>query len=344
MELKIFLAGFGNVGRAFTALIGEKGTELLGSYGLDLKLVGVATRSKGTAFNERSLDIPRLLASEKLTGRVDSSAQEGVSVGMPASAMIQNLDYDLLVECTSADLYKGEPSSSYMMETLRRGRHVVTSNKGPLFYNYHNLQKVALAKGAEFLFEGTVMTGTPVFSLFQRCLRGSRVLNIEGVLNGTSNFILEMMRRGSSFEKALMEVQRRGYAEPDPSLDVDGWDSASKASILAQVLMGAPFTPFSDIQVEGVRSIDPDLFLQAERIGGSVRLVCRVEKREGFHSISVRPEILPSNHPLCSISGITNGILFMTDSLGEVCISGAGAGPFQTAQAILMDILSLAGS
>ncbi|MBN1332135.1 MAG: homoserine dehydrogenase [Synergistales bacterium] len=344
MDLRIFLVGFGNVGRAFSALLKDRVASILCSSGVNLKLAAVATRSKGTACHDEGLEISHLLESERITGRVDSSGQKGVLVGKPVVDMIEGLDFDVLVECSSPDLERGEPATSYIMMALDKGKDVVTSNKGPLFHNYHILSEIASQRKASFLFEGTVMTGTPVFSLFRRCLIGSRVLRIEGVLNGTSNFILDMMKRGSSFERALMEVQRRAYSEPDPFLDIDGWDSASKASIIAQVLMDAPFTPFSEISIEGIRTLDPDLFIRADRMAGSVRLICRVEKQADSYAISVKPEILPSNHPLCSVSGITNGALFMTDTIGEICITGAGAGPLQTAHALLMDILSLQGN
>lgn len=343
MDLRIFLVGFGNVGRAFSALLDERRSSIFCSSEMNLKLAAVATRSKGTAFHVKELEISALLESERITGRVDSSGQKGISVGIPVLDMIKELDFDVLVECSSPDLERGEPATSYISAALDRGKAVVTSNKGPLFHNYHSLRETASRRNARFLFEGTVMTGTPVFSLFRRCLTGSRILRIEGVLNGTSNFLLDMMKRGSGFERALLEVQRRAYSEPDPFLDVDGWDSASKASILAQVLMNAPYIPFSGMSIEGIRSLDPELFARADRMAGSVRLLCRVEKQGDSHIISVKPEILPSNHPLSSVSGVTNGVLFMTDTIGEICITGAGAGPLLTAHALLMDILSLQG-
>jgi len=340
MSAKILLIGFGNVGRSLISLIDDKRTMLKRDFGVELSVVGVGTRSSGGIFNSGGVSFRDLMKSDVFAGRLNSLSDD-VGVNASIDELIDKAEYDIMVETTPYRLDNGDSGPFFIESALRRGKHVVTSNKGPLFYRFGNISELARANGVRCLFEGAVMSGTPLFSFVHECLRGCKILGFEGVLNGTSNYILSLMSKGTGFDDALFEAKRRGYAESDPSLDIEGWDSAVKASIIAQALMEAPFIPLSDMDIQGIRSVKPKMFDEARRYGGSLKLIAAVEKREGRNLISVRPAVLPPNHPLHSISGITNGALFITDSIGEVCVTGAGAGARQTAYAIFRDIVTI---
>lgn len=341
MATKILLVGFGNVGRSLVSLIISRKTMLLERFGIELSIVGVGTRSKGTIFSSEGLQLESLLKSETFTGRVDSPLLDKGSVGLPVEELLGDADYDILVETTPYDLESAQPALSFIETALKRGKDVVTSNKGPIFHNFREIEELAGLNGVKCLFEGAVMAGTPVFSFVNECLKGCEILGFEGILNGTSNYILGLMSNGTGFDDALLEARRRGYPEPEPVLDIDGWDSAVKASIIAQAVMKAPFIPFNKMEIHGIRSVSPRMFEEARRYGGSLKLLSSVELKEGEFFLNVHPAILPPNHPLHSVSGVTNGALFLTEDIGEVCITGAGAGARHTAYALLRDIITI---
>lgn len=340
MSVNILLIGFGNVGRSLAVLFDSKRTMLKRDFGIELSIVGVGTRSKGAVFKKEGFDIRELLRSDTFFGRFDSISGDSFD-STSVETLISETEYDIMVETTPYRLENGDPATSFIKTALERGKDVVTSNKGPLFYNFWEIMELARSHGARCLFEGTVMSGTPLFSFAHECLRGCKILGFEGILNGTSNYILGLMAKGAGFDDALFEAKRRGYAEQDASLDIEGWDSAVKASIIAQALMDAPFIPFSDMDISGIRLIKPKMFDEARRYGGSLKLVATIEMKKGCHAISVRPVVLPPNHPLHSLSGVTNGALFITDNIGEVCVTGAGAGASQTAYALFRDIVTI---
>jgi homoserine dehydrogenase len=341
MTTKILLVGFGNVGRSLVSLIISRKRMLLERYGIELSVAGVGTKSKGTIFSPEGLQLEHLLKSETFTGRVDSPLMDKGSVGLPVEELLGASDYDIMVETTPYDLESPQPALSFIEIALKRGKDVVTSNKGPIFHNFRELEDLAGQNGAKCLFEGAVMAGTPLFSFVKECLKGCEILGFEGILNGTSNYILGLMSNGTGFDDALQEARRRGYPEPDPVLDIDGWDAAVKASIIAQAVMKAPFIPFSKMEINGIRSVSPRMFEEARRYGGSLKLLTSVEVKEEEFFLNVHPAVLPPNHPLHSVSGVTNGALFLTEDLGEVCVTGAGAGAKHTAYALLRDIISI---
>jgi len=342
--LKILLLGFGNVGRAFCEIVREKTPSLKNRYGIDCRFTGIATRSRGCVEDPAGIDVEKLLKLDSETGRLCAKSLPTSHVMDPAAEMVAEMDYDLLVVCTSTTIRSPEIPTGYIRRALERGKNVVTSNKGPLFLYYRELRDLAQKQGANFLFEASVMGGTPFFSFVRHCLNGSEILSCEGVMNTTSNYILDLMVTGSSFDDALLDAMRKGFAEADPTFDVEGWDSAVKASIISQVLMGSPPQPLESMNVQGITQISPGLLLEAARSGGAVRLVSRIEKEGDQVSIKVCPEVLSSSNPLSRIHGATNGVLFLTDTLGEIFVAGGGIGPYHTAYSMLRDLIEVAGT
>lgn len=340
--MRILLLGFGNVGREFCELVQSKSGVLKDNFGIECRFVGIATRTRGCVADPDGIDVRDLMEKDSSTGRIDSGTHG--TVVPSASEMVADMDYDLLGVCTSTTIKFPDIPTGYIKGALGRGIDVVTSNKGPLFLGYGDLRDLAKKNKAHFMFEASVMGGTPFFSFSDHCLKGSRILSCEGVMNTTTNYILDLMVTGSSFDDALLDARRKGFAEADPTFDIEGWDSAVKASIIAQVLMGMPPVPLESIDVEGIAQVNTGDLLEASRSGGAVRLISRIDSEGDSISISVRPEVLPAANPLSRVHGATNGVLFLTDTLGEVFVAGGGIGPRHTAYSMLRDLIEIAES
>jgi len=342
--MRILLLGFGNVGRAFCELLHTRRKRLLDRFDLSPLLVGVATRTRGCVSADEGISIDRLLEFENRTGKIAESVNSRGDHSDRSAAMVAEMEYDLLVECTSTNISSPGPATEHITVALQRGKHVVTSNKGPLLYGWKKLCDMAERNNARFLYEATVMAGTPFFSFIRECLRGADVVSFEGVVNGTCNYMLELMNQGSSLDEALLDARRRGFTEPDPAFDIEGWDSAVKALIVAQAIMGYPPGNLSSAEVSGIRSVTSTMLREASRSGGAVRLIARVEKKPGGTRVSVGPEIVSCDSLLSRIRGASNGALLGTDSLGEILVAGGGAGPVRTAFALMSDMVTAAVS
>ncbi|MGO4418109.1 homoserine dehydrogenase, partial [Streptomyces sp. MCAF7] len=224
---------------------------------------------------------------------------------------------------------------------LQAGKHVCTTNKGPVALHGHALKRLAAEHGVSFEFEGTVLSGTPVLRTADRLLAGARVTGVEGIMNGTSNYILGRLEEGVDFSDAVREAQEAGYAEADPTADVEGFDVQLKVAILAHEVLGATLS-CDDIAREGISRLTPADMRDAAARGLRWKLIGSVTRREdGGVDARVAPVALPLEHPLASVGGPVNAVAFHTDLLGTVTVSGPGAGRTETAYALLSDIIAI---
>jgi homoserine dehydrogenase len=223
---------------------------------------------------------------------------------------------------------------------LETGKHISTSNKGPIALAYRELSDTAAQKGLLLRFEGTVMSGTPALHLGIFDLAGCDVTEVYGILNGTTNYILSRMEEGFGYEEALKEAQEKGYAEAVPDADVEGWDALGKVVILANTVMGAALTP-DDVSCEGITKISKGDVERAKAEGMRYKLIGRVRKEGGKVLAAVAPERLPLSNPLAAVMGATNAVTFCTDLMGDVTLVGAGAGRAETGFSILADLLDI---
>ncbi len=217
---------------------------------------------------------------------------------------------------------------------------MVTTNKGPTALHFPELKRLAAEQGVEIGVEGTVMSGTPALRLGQELLAGAGVSKVEGILNGTTNYILTQMEAGATYGEALAEAQEKGYAEADPAGDVEGHDAAGKVVILANLLMDLPLT-MADVACEGITGLTPEDIAAARENGQRWKLIGAVEVQGDDYTASVRPTRLSLSHPLASVSGATNAVTYTTDLLGEVTLVGPGAGRVETGYALLGDMLAI---
>lgn len=335
-EVRLALIGFGNVAQGLTQILQEQAQRIIQQRGLQIMIVAIADPLKGSAFEENGLDPSTLLDSIRQTGTLANLN----GPGWDAMEMIQNSPADVVVEMSYTNLQTGEPSTTYMAEALRRKKHVITTNKGPVALNYDMLAQIAHSHDVQIGVEGTVMSGTPVLHVGQELLAQAGINRVQGIFNGTTNYILTQMEAGRSYAAALAEAQAQGYAEADPTGDVEGYDAAAKVTILSRLVMGKSIA-FADVDRKGITSLTPDDIAQARAAGMHWKLVGTVEMVGSQVRASVKPECLPDTHPLARVSGVTNAIVFSTGLLGDVVMQGPGAGRLQTGYAIIQDLLSI---
>jgi len=334
--MKLVLIGFGNVGQGFVEILRDKSAELAARYGFTPQIVGVATRSRGTLLNPAGLDPAALLEAIAAGHLQQYPNAPALRRDLDSLALIRASGADALLEAGPTDLQTAQPALDYCYAALDAGMHLVLANKGPVAVALNELRARAAQAGKRVLFEATVMAGTPSLRLAQQALAGCTISEVRGILNGTTNYILTQMEAGMSYAEALSQAQALGYAEADPTADVDGWDAAGKALILAAALFERSFA-LDDLVVEGIRKLTPADIDTARAAGERWKLIARVTPEGG----SVRPQQIANSHPLAAVSGATNAITFTTDLLGEVTLVGPGAGRKETGFALLADLLDL---
>jgi homoserine dehydrogenase len=328
--MDLVIVGFGVVGQGVAEVIQQKGQMLSETFGNKIRIVGLFDSSSYET-SKTGLD-PSAIVKRKLSaGKVGGKGFEG-----DARKILEDLDYDTLIEVTPTNIVNGEPGFTNMLTALRSGKNVITSNKGPLALRFRELAKAAEENGVQLRFEATVGGATPIINLSRELLRGERILSIRGILNGTCNFILNRMKEeGLPFAQALKEAQDMGIAERDPSYDIDGVDSACKAAILANAIFGLDRT-YSDVKRTGIRSVTEEAVSLAAEERKVIRLIGEISGKR----LEVTPRLVPIGHPL-SIGGTRNIVQIHTDLAGEITVAGRGAGKFETASAILSDLVAL---
>jgi homoserine dehydrogenase len=335
--MRLIFVGFGTVGRGAAECLLAARAQLAAS-GLAPRLVAVIDPAVGSALCADGLDEAELL--RLADAGISLAEHEGAETIDGLADVLERNAADVLVELTPTNLQTGQPGLDHVRAAIEAGLHVVTTNKGPIALAYHELAAEARAAGVQLRYEGTVMSGTPVLSLCEAGLAGAGIRAIRGVLNGTCNFILTQMEQGVDYTDALVDAQQKGYAEADPSGDVDGWDAAAKALILANCVLGAELG-IDDVQRTGIAGLSRADIETATAEGNTWRLVARIEAEDASYRAAVAPELVRRTDPLGALTGPRNLLAFDTESLGEVVISGPGAGRRATGHAIVADLLAL---
>jgi len=336
MILRLAIIGFGNIGQEFARLLLAKREWLLKSKGLDVEVLAIATRNRGSLLSRRGLDLQKVLGELKAKGHLRDYGPEVTA--LPPLSIIDECDADMMVELTTLDIEHGQPAKDHISNALQAGMDVVTANKGPIAHSYEELRSMARSRNVRLRFEGTVMDGTPVFNLVERTLPGCEVICLRGILNSTSNFVLTEMHRGRTMDEAVKEAQRRGFAEADPSLDIDGWDAAAKITALANVLMGAGMTPQSVVR-QGIRDIGAEELLTEARNGKKIRLVATAKREGDGVELTVRRESVTSDDPFWAVDGTSSALTIRTDLMGDITVLETDPTVTQTAYAVFSDML-----
>ena len=339
MKWKIAFIGFGTVGQGFAEILLEKKKLLRERYGIDYTVVAISDMLKGSVYDKNGLDLEKILGIVK-AGRKLDEYPSGIK-GMDALKTIRETDSNLIVEVTYTDVKTGEPALTHVRTALEEGKHVISTNKGPPVKAIEDLKKLADENNVFYGFEGVVLAGTPVFNLLEYCLAGNSIREVKGIVNGTTNYILTKMEEGMSYKEALKKAQELGYAEADPTGDVEGWDALGKIVILSNVLFDANLK-LEDVPREGITGITLKDIESARSEGKRWKLIASSKVGEnGRVKAKVGPEKLSLDDPLAGVNNAVNALTFVTDELGSVTIVGPGAGRKETGFALLIDFINL---
>lgn len=342
-QLRLSIIGFGVVGQGLAELLATKKDLLQRDFGLEVTLVSVANARHGFIYRKDGLDIPTLLnlAAE----RQPLTKHPGIRHWANPLEGLQATGGDVLAEATGTNLQDAEPGISHIRAALTQGMHVITANKGPVALAAQELFDLAREHGVQLRMESTVMAGTPVISTVCEGLAGAQICAIRGILNGTTNYILSAMASGRDYADVLTEAQAQGYAEADPTADVEGYDAVAKTLILASLVFGQTLKPEQVIR-RGITTITKQQVQQASQEGKRIKLIASLQINPANETpvleARVEPVSLPLHDPLARIDGVMNAITFQTDILSEVTVIGPGAGRLQTGQGLLSDLIAVA--
>jgi homoserine dehydrogenase len=312
-KIRLAMLGYGNAGKAFKSLLEEKAETLAEKYGAVFEFASIVTKSKGD-----------------LLGDPSATAMD-VAV---------NGDYDILIELTPLNILTGQPAISHIEAALQRGKDVITANKGPIAHDYKRLMKLAKQNGCAFYFETTVMDGTPIFNLVHDTLKFCTVTEVSGILNSTTNFILEEMEQGLPMDQIMSKGKELGFVEADPSMDIEGYDSAGKLTALLNVLMDAEMTP-DQIQRKGIADITYQDVNDALSKDCKIKLVCKGWRENGKVYGRVAPEIIPMNHIYATVNGTSSILSITTDLMGKLTIIEEEPEILQTAYGVFSDLIRI---
>ena len=335
-ELKLALLGFGNAGRAFGQMFHHKHEEIKKIYDTDVKIVAIATNSRGNILDENGIDIKAALADIENKGHF--SQERGITE-LSTMEIVKSAPYDVLIEMTPLNIFTGQPATSHIEMAFSRGKHVITANKGPVAWHYRKLRDMAKEKGVCFFYETTVMDGTPVFNLVEHTLKMARVTEVSGILNSTTNFILEEMAKGTPEEEIMRMGRKMGFIEADPAMDIEGYDAAAKITALLNVLMDADITP-DMVDRKGIEDITMADIEAADKEGKVIKLVCKgICREDGSVYASVAPEKVEKTDLLASINSTTSVVSITTDLMKKISVVEHEPEIEQTAYGVFGDLL-----
>ena len=330
--MRTILIGLGTIGQSYCQLLENRKEDLLTNYGIDSKIVAVAD-SKGVAIDEKGINISDILSVKK-----NNKSVSDLSIGDKSKTsidLIEEIDAELLVDATPTNIQDGEPSASLLESAMKTKKNIITANKGPLALAFSSIIEKADYNNVILKYSATVGGGTPILEFGRKCLEADRILEMHAILNGTTNYILtEMDDRGLSFQDALKEAQELGYAETDPTLDIDGFDAAAKLVIMSNLLLGKELV-LNDLKIEGIRDITQKDITKAKDNGNTIKLIASVN-----NMAKVEPVIISKDDPM-SVSGALCSVKFVSEFAGEEIIIGKGAGGMETASAMIRDLVEI---
>jgi homoserine dehydrogenase len=341
MAHKLALIGFGTVGQGLAEILRDKGAVLRETLGFEGQVVAISDMLKGALYHPDGLDVTKLLEVVKRTGKLDDYPDTpGLQRDWDSFKTIRETNADTVVEVSYTDIKTGQPAIDHCRAAFESGKNVVMSNKGPVALAHAELSALAKEKGVRWGFEGTVMSGTPSLRMALTSLVGNDIQEVRGIFNGTTNYILTRMEDELDYAAALAEAQQLGYAEADPTADVEGYDALGKVVILANVVMNLPLTK-DQVACRGISHLTETDIAQAKAEGKRWKLIARVKKEGDRVVASVGPEMVPLTDPLANIMGATNAITYECDLSGPITLVGAGAGRTETGFALLIDLINI---
>lgn len=324
--INVLLVGYGKVGKAFFRLIQEKQDYCRHQYDLEPKILAIF-RKHGAWYSKNGLGQEQL---DERHWHTNITIEEALARESPG----------VLVECVASPSQTGQPGLDVMVHALSCGWHVVTADKGPLVAGMKELQNAANENHVKLKISGATAAALPTLDVGINSLAGTEIKGIQGILNGTCNYILSRMQEGMDYALALKRAQAQGIAEPDPGLDVKGWDSAYKLLLITNSVFNQELE-LSDIEVTGITQLSREELDSGVSQGKKLKLMAIMEKREKCQKLKVAPVWLESNHPLAHVDGTNKGISFETDTMGSVTVTGGKSDPRGAAAALFKDIINI---
>lgn len=335
--LNIILVGFGNVGRSFLRLCQEKMEFCRNRYRLDLRVQAIFELG-GALFASQPLKTNEILKKYSSPSSLPESPDW--KADMALTDIFHSVKPGVLVLCTASSLRDGEPGLAYIRQALDRGWNVAAADKAPLVLDFRNLKEKATQNRLTLKCSAAAAAALPTLDISLYSLAGSEIKSIEGILNGTTNYILTRMREGIDYEQALREARSKGIAEPDPSYDVNGWDTASKILIIVNSVLDTNFS-LKDVKVEGITRIPSCLLDQGKEKGRALKLLGRIYRQAEKLRLEVSLNLIDSSHPLYGVDGTEKGITYLTDTMGSLTVKGGKSDPKGAAAALLKDIINI---
>ncbi|QIB69593.1 homoserine dehydrogenase [Aminipila butyrica] len=334
--LKLALLGFGNAGRAFAKILEDKRPAIRETMGWDILVTGITTGSRGSLYAAEGLDLQKAWSELEEKGHFEQSNRAYST--MTSLELVETGEYDVIVEMTPLNIFTGEPASEHLRKAMERKKHAVTANKGPIAWHYKELKALAEKQGVQFYYETTVMDGTPIFNLKDETLRFCQVTEVSGILNTTTNFVLEELAKGKAYEDVLQEGKKLGFVEADPSMDIEGWDAAAKVTALLNVLMEADITP-DQVERTGIEHITIEDIKAAEENGKVIKLLCQGTLEAGQVKASVQPTLVEKGSLLAAVEGTSSVVQITTDLMGKLTIIEHDPDLVQTGYGVFSDVL-----
>jgi homoserine dehydrogenase len=335
-DVRLAMLGFGNAGQAFARLLCDKQKEINEKYGCGVIVTAIATRTKGTIIDDSGIDLEKACKDVERDGRFGHDTP-GLCDATDFE-VIRGADYDVICELTPLNIKTGQPAIDHIKSAFARGSHVITANKGPIAWAYDELRELAAKEDLMFFYETTVMDGTPVFNLVEHDLKMCRVTEVSGILNSTTNFILEEMAAGADYDETIEEGKRRGFIEADPAMDIEGYDAAAKITALLNVLMDAGITP-DDVERQGIENITMKDIEAASARDKVIKLLCRGFLEDGKVRATVGPVMVDNDDMLATIDSTTSVVSITTDLMGKLSVIEHAPEIEQTAYGIFGDLL-----
>lgn len=341
MPHKLAFIGFGGVGQGLLQILRTKGDNLKKTLGMDFEVVSISDIMKGSIHHDDGLDLDEIARVMETSGKLDDYPDTpGLVRGWDSLTTIENTNADTVIEITYTDVNTGQPAIDHCRAAFRNGKNVVMSNKGPVAKAYQELSQLAKDNNVSWGFEGTVMSGTPAIRMPLISLAGNEITEIKGIFNGTTNYILTEMEKGITYEDALKQAQQLGYAEADPTSDVEGYDALYKVVILANVIMGIPLKK-EDVTCEGISKLTLQDIEEAKAEQKRYKMLGTIKKDKEKVEAYVKPVKLDVKDPLAGVSGATNAITYECDLSGPITLLGAGAGIVETGFSLLIDLINI---
>jgi len=336
--MRVAIIGYGGVGKALVQLFNDK-VDYLHKEGMQVQVNYIIGRNGGV-YNSKGIDLPDFI--DFGVGQRDiAKYPKGGEIDLSFTKMLENRDVDVVIELTPTNKEIGEPGMTHIKRSLEYGINVVTANKGPILLAYKELKNIAVKTNVQLGIGCTTGGALPSVNGGVIDLAGADIISIEGVLNGTTNFIInEMESSNITYLEALKKAQKLGIAETNPSLDVEGWDTATKLLILTNVLMNEEKT-LQDISVQGITKITPGEIKNCLAEGNKYKLVGKTVKENGKIQMSVKLEKLAPTHPLYGVNGKNKAVRYVSDVLGELTIIGGASGVIPAAASVLRDLINI---